>query len=268
MLKVAIIQFAVSLADLTSNQTKVDNLVKEAVTEYQPDIILLPETWNLGFFPANLHELAEDYHNSSSLRLLKNLAANYLVNIVGGSIIVKENNLIHNRAVVINRKGEIVHQYDKAHLFSPAKENQYFAKGETNNVFILDGIKMAEMICYDLRFPEYSRKLALEGAEILFVPAEWPHPRLHHWQILNQARAIENQLFVISANGCGTANHLQFCGHSLIVNPWGEVVAEGDEEERIIFAELDLSLVHDVRKRIAIYQDRNMKVYNVEDHKC
>ena len=96
------------------------------------------------------------------------------------------------------------------------------------------------MICYDIRFPELARKLALGGAKILFVPAEWPHPRLHHWRTLLTARAIENQMYVIACNRTGQSGNDRFFGHSMIIDPWGEIIAEGDEEEVILMADIDL----------------------------
>lgn len=259
--RIVSIQFPVKLGDITHNQEKVKTLVEQALKEYQPDIILLPETWNLGFFPKNVDELAEDYHTSSSVSLIKELAKGNEVNMVGGSIIVKENGLIRNRSIVYDRNGELLHTYDKGHLFSPSKENQSFAAGVKNHVFSIDGVPVAHIICYDLRFPEYIRKLALEGANILFVSAEWPHPRLNHWRILNQGRAIENQIYVISANGSGTANDLHFCGHSAFIDPWGETIQEAAEEEIILFSEIDLNKLEEARSKIPVFNDRNLDLY-------
>jgi len=259
--KIVSIQFPVQLADIAHNQEKVKALVAKACQSYQPDIILLPETWNLGFFPENAMELAEDYVASTSAGLLRELAKDYQVNIIGGSIIVKENGLVRNRSLTYDREGNLIRVYDKSHLFSPAKENESFAAGEENEVFTLDGIKAAHMTCYDIRFPELARKLALDGAEILFVSAEWPHPRLHHWQILNQARAIENQMYVVTANGSGTAYDLHFCGHSSIINPWGEPLLEATKDEEILYAAIDVEQVQEIRKKIPVFMDRNEKVY-------
>jgi omega-amidase len=117
------------------------------------------------------------------------------------------------------------------------------------------------MICYDIRFPELARTLALDGAKILFVPAEWPHPRLHHWRTLLMARAIENQMFVVSCNRVGTSGSTHFFGHSLIIDPWGEIIAEGAEHEEIITAALDLTEVDKVRGRIPVFEDRRPELY-------
>lgn len=259
--KVATIQFSVKLNDLQYNQEQVNRLVAKACEDKSLDYILLPETWNLGFFPKEVKEVAEDYSTSTSVALLKQLAKTYQVNIIGGSIIVKDNGLIYNRSLVFNRNGELVHTYDKGHLFSPSNENLEFTKGVQNNVFTLDGVEVAQIICYDLRFPEHIRRFALEGAKLLFISAEWPHPRLNHWQTLSKARAIENQMYVISANGCGVAYELEFCGHSAIIDPWGEIIQEAAEEITILYAEIDVDIVDNVRKRIPVFNDRNINLY-------
>ena len=105
---------------------------------------------------------------------------------------------------------------------------------------------------------------ALAGAKILFVPAAWPHPRLAHWQILNRARAIENQLFVVAVNSCGTCGDYHFCGHSMIIDPWGEVLAEGGDGEVVVTGEIDLSVIDDIRSRINVFRDRRPELYQLE----
>ena len=114
----------------------------------------------------------------------------------------------------------------------------------------------------DPRLPQI--QAALAGAKILFVPAAWPHPRLAHWQILNRARAIENQLFVVAVNSCGTCGDYHFCGHSMIIDPWGEVLAEGGDGEVVVTGEIDLSVIDDIRSRINVFRDRRPELYRLE----
>jgi predicted amidohydrolase len=125
---------------------------------------------------------------------------------------------------------------------------------------------MGLTICYDLRFPELFRRYALAGAKLIFVPAEWPHPRLMHWQTLLRARAIENQLFVVACNRVGVVGKTHFCGHSAVIDPWGETIVEGDESEMLLTAEIDLGLVDDVRQRIPIFADRRPEIYAAPLH--
>ena len=112
-----------------------------------------------------------------------------------------------------------------------------------------------------MRFPEWLRKLVVEGAQVLYVVAEWPLPRIEHWKNLLVTRAIENQAFVIACNRVGEDPANTFGGHSLIINPWGEILAEGGTEEGIVSADVDFSTINDIRKRIPIFDDRRPDLY-------
>jgi omega-amidase len=185
----------------------------------------------------------------------------YGVMVVAGSIAEKRSEGVTNTIHVFDRSGREIGEYSKIHLFRLMNEHLHLVAGEREGRFDLDGMPAAAMICYDIRFPELARKLALGGAKILFVPAEWPHPRLHHWRTLLQARAIENQMFVVSCNTVGLSGGTSFFGHSMVIDPWGEVMAEAGEEETILRAEIDLSLVDDVRGRIPVFDDRRPNLY-------
>lgn len=260
--KISLVQMDVAFADPKENRKKVEKMIEEAAKE-NPDIICLPETWNVGFFPKeNLLELA-DVNGQQAMELLSYLAKKHKVNIVGGSVANNKNGKIYNTAFVLNREGECVGEYDKIHGFSPSGEHTYFEGGTKVCTFELDGIKAGIIICYDIRFGELARTLALKGIQILFIPAQWPHPRLEHWKTLARARAIENQMFVAAINGVGRAGDLKFCGNSMIIDPWGEVLANGEEEEKIVTAEVDFSIVEDIRNRINVFKDRKPQYYEL-----
>jgi omega-amidase len=259
--KIVSIQADIKLAEVKSNQDHILALLNKAKREHDPDIVVLPETWNVGFFPENVAELADDEKGSFSASLISEWANKNQVNVVAGSIAVVEEGVVKNRAFVFNRSGETVASYDKIHLFSPGKEDHFFEHGTKRVTFELDGITCGLIICYDLRFPELTRRLALDGAQVLFVPSEWPYPRVAHWQVLSRARAIENQIFVVTCNGVGTAGELRFCGHSSIIDPFGEVLAEADDQEAIIYSEVDLSKIDEVRGKIPVFRDRKPDIY-------
>lgn len=260
IMKIALIQTATLLGQPQKNRECLSVYLKQAVKE-NVDTVIFPETWNVGFFPDNIEELAEDVEASDSLNWMVESARAYHINIVGGSIAVRDNKEIFNRSYIINRRGEVVYHYDKGHLFSPGKEPLYFTAGEQNELFELDGISCAIQICYDLRFPELARKQAMDGAKILFVPAQWPHPRSNHWITLSKARAIENQFYVVTCNGCGTAGNLVSCGHSSLYNPWGEELILAGEDEGIHVTNLDLKQVEEARSKIPVFQDRRPQLY-------
>jgi len=156
---------------------------------------------------------------------------------------------IYNTSLLIDARGEIIARYRKIHLFSyGSKERRSLAPG--SDVVVVDTpFGMIGMsICYDLRFPELYRALVKKGAEIIVCPAAWPYPRLEHWLILNRARAIEEQCYLVSCNQVGTpVPQFTFFGRSLITDPWGEVFAAGSDHEGIIHASLDVDVVHSIR---------------------
>jgi predicted amidohydrolase len=142
-------------------------------------------------------------------------------------------------------------------------EHLYLKGGDSAvQVFELDGRKMGVIICYDLRFPELVRSLALQGAEVVFVVAEWPLARANHWEILQQARAIENQLFIVSCNRSGTYDDVEFAGRSMVINPWGETLEKASvvKEETLTIA-LNLNEVTRIRKEVPVFASRVPKLY-------
>lgn len=259
-IKAAFVQLDSKLGDAAANIDRLQTLLDKAVAE-QADVVVFPELWDVGFFPKNIAELAEEEENHSALEWMRQAAKTHRINVVGGSIAVKDGVNVFNRAYVFDREGRELARYDKTHLFSPGRETDYFTPGQETAAFELEGVPSGVIICYDMRFPELMRKQVLNGAKMMFVPAQWPHPRSGHWLTLARARAIENQVFVVAVNGCGKAGALQSCGHSVIYTPWGEEVVAAGEEEGVYTAELDLRLVDEARGKIPVLEDRNMQAY-------
>lgn len=260
-MKVSVLQLDVVLGDRQANFEKAEKKITEAMAE-KVDVIVLPELWDVGFFPSNVLELG-DPQGAMAQEFLSSQAKKYQVNIVGGSIVKEIDGKIFNTLYVFDRQGQMIAEYDKVHSFSPSGEHEVFQPGDHISLFELDGVKMGAVICYDIRFGELVRMVALAGAQVLFAPAAWPHPRLNHWRLLGQVRAIENQFFVVAVNHSGTANALNFCGHSQIVDPWGEVIAEAGEEEEILTGDVDFSVIQDIRERINVFRDRRPDFYKI-----
>uniref|UniRef100_UPI0026700FAE nitrilase-related carbon-nitrogen hydrolase n=1 Tax=uncultured Allisonella sp. TaxID=339338 RepID=UPI0026700FAE len=180
--KAALLQMRPEWASSEANRKQVEQLVSRAMEEAE-DILVLPELWDTGFFPSeNLDSLA-DVDGCKARNFLSEMARRYRVNIVGGSVLVKEGNCYYNRAYVVNRSGQVTAEYDKVHGFSPAGEQKLFTGGNHTVHFLLDNIPCSMAICYDIRFPEFIRREALEGAKQFFVPAAWPLRRIEHWKI-------------------------------------------------------------------------------------
>ncbi|MCU6795702.1 carbon-nitrogen family hydrolase [Paenibacillus sp. WQ 127069] len=257
----ALLQMDIAIGEPELNYAKLEKLLDQAVEgETKPDVIIFPEMWNTGYALDRIKELADE-EGQRTHALLSEFSRKHQVNIIGGSIAEKQGSQIYNTIYAYNREGSRVADYSKIHLFRLMDEEKYLEEGSHIGQFELDGVSSGMMICYDIRFPELSRKLALGGAQIVFVPAEWPNPRLHHWRTLLMARAIENQMFVVSCNRVGISGTTEFFGHSMVIDPWGEALAEGDETEQVIRAQIDLALVDEVRSRIPVFEDRRPALY-------
>ncbi|WP_085506026.1 carbon-nitrogen family hydrolase [Thalassobacillus devorans] len=264
-MKFSIIQMDIVPGDPEANRIKVKELIQKEVEENNPDTIILPEMWTTAYTLPELDEYA-DVDGEPTIPFIKGLARQHEVNIVAGSIANKKEGGIYNSAYVIDSNGEEVYNYDKVHLVPMLKEEKFLAGGQKPaEVFELDGLKMGLIICYDLRFPELIRSLALEGAQVLIIVAEWPLARRDHWRTLQMARAIENQMYVCSSNRIGSYDGVDFAGTSMVINPWGDVLAEGSVEEvESLSLELDLERVKSVRKEVPIFTSRVPHLYKKE----
>ncbi len=132
-------------------------------------------------------------------------------------------------------------------------EPQYLRPGTPGGMIMTTLGDWATLICFDIRFPESARQLAYKGARVLWVPAEWPLLRVEHWRTLLRARAIENQLFVVASNRTGHGDNSHWAGHSTIIDPWGNILAEAEEGETVLIADLSMALVDEVRARIPCF---------------
>ncbi|EES72102.1 carbon-nitrogen family hydrolase [Paenibacillus sp. MB22_1] len=260
--RIALIQCDIVLGQPEVNRAKLEAAMDRAARAAEkPDVILLPELWNTGYALTEIGRLA-DPEGQNSRAWLAAFARRHGIHVIGGSIAENRSGQVYNTMLVFNRSGEEVAAYSKIHLFRLMEEEKYLQPGERSVTFELDGLPAGAEICYDIRFPELTRSLALRGAKLLFVAAEWPLPRLNHWRTLLIARAIENQMYVIACNRTGKGGGDEFFGHSMIIDPWGEIVAEGGEAEEIVTGSIDLTLVDQVRRRIPVFDDRRPLAYD------
>ncbi|MBX6371403.1 MAG: carbon-nitrogen family hydrolase [Acidothermus sp.] len=167
----------------------------------------------------------------------------------------------HNTAVLFGPDGEILHVYRKVHLFGfDEGEVRLLVPGNEVRVCPLPGLATyGTSTCYDVRFPELYRILVDQGCDLLVIPSGWPASRLEHWQILTRARAIENQLFLIGCNETGVQGGVELGGHSVVIDPWGRVVAEAGSEEEILHVDIDMSLVKKIRNEFPVLRDRRLR---------
>lgn len=264
-MRLTCIQMDMAFARPDENFDLAQALVRQAAREQKPDVILLPELWNTGFFPQEGLEALCDPEGSRTKALFGPLAKELGVNLIAGSVATLFGGRPRNTALVFDRQGECLASYDKTHLFSPLGEHEAFEPGDSLCLFALDGVRCGLLICYDLRFPELARSLALGGMEVLFLPAQWPSKRVPHLELLCQARAVENQMFVACCNSCGAdASGVPFGGHSSLVDPWGKVLARAEGDPCFLTADFDLSIVSGIRGSINVFRDRRPEIYRLD----
>ncbi|MCD8509890.1 MAG: carbon-nitrogen family hydrolase [Bacillus sp. (in: Bacteria)] len=261
-MKIAIIQMDIAFGNPEANFQLVQQRFKDAAAT-KPDTIIFPELWSTGYDLTRLDEIA-DHNGEKTITFISQLAKDYQVNVVAGSVAKSTSDGVTNTMLVINREGKLIKEYSKAHLFRLMSEEKYLIEGNADGLFQLDKEKCAGVICYDIRFPEWIRTHMLDGAKVLFVVAEWPRPRIDHWRALLISRAIENQCYVVACNRVGADPNNEFGGTSIIIGPWGQIIAEANqEEETILTGEIDFSEVDKVRKTIPIFSDRRTDLYKI-----
>lgn len=255
-LRAAAIQFNVKQGDVDANLAQVRAALKRVAAQ-GANLAVLPEMWSSGFAYKNLNELAQ--RTAGIVEELLALSRELKLVIVG-SMPEPNGDKVFN-TVFLADNGTLAGVYRKIHLFSLLGEDRAFSGGNRWLLAETSIGKVGVIICYDLRFPELSRRLAVEGAQVICIPAQWPRPREEHWHTLLRARAIENQLFVVACNACGPIGKLDLFGMSMVIDPKGEVLAEAGDGEGEIVADLDMQAMADWRAQIPCFNDRRPEYY-------
>lgn len=251
-MKIALLQLKVLEKNKAANVARGLQLAHDAAAEH--DLLVLPEVWTTGYSLGHLEEEAEEL-SSPVIKALQQLAAAQQCAIIAGSVPLRRDGRVYNASIAIGKDGGIVNVYDKAHLFGLFNEERFFAPGSNFQAFALDGLCCGSTICYDLRFPELYRHLALQGAQLIFCPAEWPEARGDIWRLLARARAAENHVFVAAVNCAGAFKGEPFFGHSMVVAPSGKIIAEAGMEEEVVSCTIDLADIAKVRSRLNALAD-------------
>lgn len=254
----ALAQIDIHFGNPAANLAAVRALAATAA-ERGAELLVLPELWSTGYDLTQASQHA-DAPGTGIVAQIAALAGEQQIAIVGSTLMCSAGQPT-NSATVYLPDGTLRASYSKLHLFGLMHEDTYLAPGSEPTLFDAPWGRSALAICYDLRFPELFRAYAVEGAEIIFVPAEWPTPRIQHWRTLVQARAIENQCYLVAVNRVGRDPHNTFGGHSLVVGPQGNMIVEGDDQAALLFAELDLAEVAATRAHIPVLRDRRPEQY-------
>jgi predicted amidohydrolase len=269
-LRVACVQLhaAPSKAD---NIERAERLVAKAAST-GADLVLLPEKWNGIGSPEFNRSIAEGLDDGETVTAMRDWARTNGITLVGGSIVERREGRekLSNTSVVVDPEGELAAVYRKIHMFDVEvgghvyRESESEEPGDRPATIEVEGWKLGLTVCYDLRFPELYRILAVEGCEIVTVPAAFTlYTGKDHWEPLLRARAIENQCYVVAANQWGAyPDGKASYGRSMIVDPWGVVLAQAPDEDGIIVAELERARLEDVRRTLPSLANRQPEAYH------
>ncbi len=245
-------------------------LIESYINE-KPDIIVFPEVWSVGWFCQIFPEQSEEIESSETINFLKTIAIESKSLVVGGSFIQKCEGFYKNTCPVISKTGKLVTTYDKMHLFSHkgSEENKYIKTGDKLKIINYKGTKIGLSICYDIRFPEIYREYSRNGVEVFVNMAAWSNKKLDHWNIMHRARAIENQCFMLVADQTGKISQNEYnLGHSMLINPWGDIEESLKEEESCLLCKFNTSKVKELRKNFPLIADRrdnNCNMFKIEE---
>ncbi|MFI1952577.1 carbon-nitrogen family hydrolase [Streptomyces xinghaiensis] len=255
-MRASLLQIAVNEDETVgARRERVASLVREQAGS---DLVVLPELWPTGAFAYELFEEYAETLDGPTVTAMAAAAAEASVWLHAGSVVERApDGTLYNTSVVLGPDGGLRSSYRKIHRFGFDKgEAALMGGGEEIATVRLPETVAGLATCYDLRFPEQFRQLTDAGAELLVIPAGWPARRREHWTLLARARAVENQAYVLACCSAGTHGGVEQAGHSRIIDPWGEVIAEAGEDEQILTADLDLSRVAKTRADFPVLRDR------------
>ncbi len=262
-LRVTVVQLAAG-QDLESNLTRLKHVLSGIGAT---DIIALPEVFAIRGSDQDYRANAQAL-NGPLVTLLAATARRHNAWVLAGSLIEASDGKCYNTSLLLNRGGDTVAAYRKMHLFEAEldsgrtiRERDIYEAGNTPVMADLEGWRCGLTICYDLRFPELFRHYSAQGAHLFFVPSNFTqHTGKDHWEVLLRARAIENQCFVVAPNQCGINPHsrVESYGNSMVVGPWGEILARLEEGEQAATVTIDLHDIHRTRRRIPALEHRKI----------
>lgn len=259
-MRASLIQIAVDPDEsVVSRRARVAGLVREE--RGAADLVVLPELWPMGAFAYESFAAESEPLKGPTYEAMAAAARDASVWLHAGSIVEASGGALFNTSLVFTPEGELAASYRKIHRFGFDKgEAVMMAAGDELVTVALPELTVGVGTCYDLRFPELFRGLVDAGARAFVVPAGWPARRRAHWTLLAQARAVENQAYMLACGTAGTHADVEQAGHSIVVDPWGEVLAEAGPGEEILRVELDPEKVTTTREQFPALKDRVLGV--------
>lgn len=263
-MKLSLAQYDVARANAGSNLDRIAELATQAKAA-QSDLLCLPEMCTTGFDWAYNRQILDSA--AEHAQAVASIAKAQGIAICGSFLEKTESARAANTFHYFDSQGSLLEKYRKLHLFTLFHEERHVEAGDECAPFETEHGRFGATICYDLRFPELYRRLTELGAGLHFVPAAFPHPRLEHWRTLLRARAIENQTYIVATNQCGIEGHgsdvgdIHYFGHSMVVDPWGEYVAEAGEDACLLQVEVDPAKIASVRCELSAWRDRRKDLF-------
>lgn len=257
--------------DKKENLKTASSMIARSVSE-NADFIVLPEMFNCPYSNDKFIEYCESEKGSLTLTEISSLARANNVYILAGSIPEKEQDKLYNTSYLFNREGNIIAKHRKMHLFDidvkdriTFKESDVLTAGDNFTVADTEFGKIGIGICYDVRFPELARIMVEKGALILFYPGAFNMTTgPAHWELLFRSRALDNQVFCVGvAPALNRDASYHSYGHSIIANPWGEVIAQADEKEELIISEINLDEIKKIREELPLLKNKRKDLYKV-----
>jgi predicted amidohydrolase len=261
-MKIAAAQIACVLGDVAANIRKIAEFALRAKSA-GAELIVFPEMVDTGYSMSTIKAHASRW-TDGAVSQVQAIAKELSVAIVSG-VSERDGDCIYNSQVFIDSRGAIIGKYRKTHLFTPIEEHKCFSAGRELASFSFAEFRLGLSICYDLRFPEVYRTLAIDhGANVLIISSAWPFPRVEHFRVLAAARAIENQSYLVAANRVGRDGGTSFCGTSAIIDPYGVAIAAASaDREELVVADVSEEVLHSVRTRMPVFADRRQGLYGL-----
>jgi predicted amidohydrolase len=269
-IKLSLCQMKV-LDDKESNISRAVEMIERSAIN-KADVVILPEMFNCPYDNNKFSIYAEDLESGKTIKSISKAAKEFGVCVIAGSIPEYSENKLYNTCVAIDNKGNIIGRHRKVHLFDinipgkiEFKESDTLSPG--NDITVVDAgfCKIGIAICYDVRFPEIFRVMALRGAQIVVVPAAFNMTTGPlHWELLMRARAVDNQVFIAAVSPARdeNANYVAY-GNSIVVDPFAEVLGRLGAEEDILFSNIDLSILYKTRDELPLLRHRRDEIYKV-----
>ncbi|MFD3699910.1 carbon-nitrogen family hydrolase [Streptomyces sp. NPDC058646] len=257
-MRASLIQIAVNEGEsVVSRRARAADLVREQAGS---DLVVLPELWTVGAFAYEQFETEAEPLDGPTYEAMSKAASDAGVWLHAGSVVERAGDgSLYNTALVLSPTGELAATYRKIHRFGfDQGEAVLMSPGESLTTVTLPEQTLGIATCYDLRFPELFRGLVDAGATTMVIAAGWPARRRSHWTLLSRARAVENQSYVLACSLAGTHAGVEQAGHSLVVDPWGEVLAEAGPDEDVLTVDLDPAKVADTREQFPALKDRRL----------